>query len=58
MQKYGLDSIHNVVLLAHLPIVIAEGLVTGSVVVLLRKVRPELLQAPLLLSPRGETDHD
>ncbi len=31
-----------------------EGLVTGSVVVLLRKVRPELLEAPLLVPVREE----
>ncbi len=30
-------------LVAHLPIAVVEGLVTGSVVVLLRKVRPEVL---------------
>ena len=34
--------------IANLPLALVEGLVTGSVVVLLRKVRPELLQAPLL----------
>jgi len=38
----------KLVVLGHLPIVVVEGLVTGSVVVLLRKVRPELLEAPLL----------
>jgi len=32
----------------HLPLAVVEGLVTGSVVLLLRKVRPELLNAPLL----------
>jgi len=35
----------------HIPLAGIEGLVTGSVVVLLRKVRPELLDAPLLVSP-------
>ena len=30
-------------LAAHLPLAVIEGLVTGSVVVLVRKVRPELL---------------
>jgi cobalt/nickel transport system permease protein len=39
-------------LLAHLPLALIEGLVTGSVVVLLRKVRPELLEAPLLMPIR------
>lgn len=38
----------KLVVLGHLPLVVVEGLVTGSVVVLLRKVRPELLEAPLL----------
>ena len=33
----------EVSLLAHLPIALVEGMVTGSVVVLLRKVRPEML---------------
>jgi cobalt/nickel transport system permease protein len=42
----------------HLLLIGIEGLVTGSVVVLLRKVRPELLEAPLLApslqeAPRG-----
>jgi cobalt/nickel transport system permease protein len=35
-------------LAVHLPIALIEGLVTGSVVVLLRQVRPEVLRAPLL----------
>jgi cobalt/nickel transport system permease protein len=34
------------VILAHLPIAAVEGLVTGSVVVFILKVRPELLVAP------------
>ena len=33
----------------HLPVALVEGLVTGSVVVLLRQVRPEVLRAPLLV---------
>jgi ABC-type Co2+ transport system permease subunit len=33
----------------HLPVALIEGLVTGSVVVLLRQVRPEVLRAPLLV---------
>jgi len=32
----------------HLPSAVIEGFVTGSVVVLIRKVRPELLDAPRL----------
>jgi cobalt/nickel transport system permease protein len=33
---------------AHIPIMIIEGFVTGSVMVFLHRVRPELLRAPLL----------
>ena len=39
-----------VLLGAHLPTALVEGLVTGSVVVLLRKVRPEVLRS-LMLAP-------
>jgi cobalt/nickel transport system permease protein len=42
---YGL-----LLVLGHLPIAAIEGLVTASVVVLLRKVRPEMLESPLLAS--------
>lgn len=42
------------VLVSHLLIAVIEGLITGSVVVLLRKVRPELLDAPLLAPGRRE----
>jgi cobalt/nickel transport system permease protein len=38
----------HALVLGHLPVALIEGLVTGSVVVLLRKVRPEVLAAPLL----------
>jgi cobalt/nickel transport system permease protein len=44
----------NLVALFHLPLAGIEGLVTASVVVLLRKVRPELLQAPLLKTTRTQ----
>ncbi len=43
-QPFGLAMF-----LAHVPLAVVEGFVTGSVVVLLRKVRPELLGAPLLV---------
>jgi len=36
------------VFLAHLPVAVVEGLVTANVVVFLKKVRPELLHAPVL----------
>jgi len=49
--------IANLVAAFHLPLAVVEGLVTGSVVVLLRKVRPELLEAPLLApGPQEATD--
>jgi cobalt/nickel transport system permease protein len=38
------------VLLAHVPVLCVEGLVTAQVVVFLRKVRPELLEAPVLVA--------
>ena len=44
--------VSQAVLIAHLPVAAVEGLVTGSVVVFLRKVRPELLEAPLLVPGR------
>ena len=39
----------EVFLAAHIPVAGIEGLVTGSVVVLLRQVRPEVLHAPRLV---------
>jgi cobalt/nickel transport system permease protein len=36
------------IVIAHIPVMIIEGFVTGSVMVFLHKVRPELLRAPLL----------
>jgi cobalt/nickel transport system permease protein len=39
----------GVFLASHLPVALIEGLVTGSVVVLLRQVRPEVLRAPALV---------
>jgi cobalt/nickel transport system permease protein len=38
----------RVVLAAHLPVALLEGLVTANVVVLVRKVHPEVLEAPPL----------
>jgi cobalt/nickel transport system permease protein len=44
-------------LAAHVPVALVEGLATGSVVVLLRQVRPEVLSAPVLLpSVQGAGD--
>jgi len=36
----------------HFAVAVVEGLVTGSVVVFIRKVRPELLSSPLLVPSR------
>jgi len=47
----------QVVMGVHLLTAVVEGLVTGSVVVLLRKVRPELLDAPLLSPSVREAAH-
>jgi cobalt/nickel transport system permease protein len=41
----GFEWFGAAVAVAHLPVAVVEGLVTGSVVVLVRKVRPELLGA-------------
>jgi len=45
------------ILAGYLPTALIEGLVTGSVVVLIRKVRPELLDATLLPIEQAETAH-
>jgi cobalt/nickel transport system permease protein len=39
----------NLFFYVHLPAAAIEGLITGEVVVLLRKVRPEVLRSPLLV---------
>lgn len=44
----ALDRLAVVVLLAHLPVAAVEGFVTAGTVLFLRKVRPEVLEAPLL----------
>jgi cobalt/nickel transport system permease protein len=43
-----------VVLVGHLPLALIDGFVTGSVVALVRKVRPELLDTPLRESYQPE----
>jgi cobalt/nickel transport system permease protein len=40
------ERLAQAVLLAHIPVAVVEGLVTSSAVLFLRKVRPELLEAP------------
>jgi cobalt/nickel transport system permease protein len=37
----------KMVFIAHVPVMIIEGFMTGAIVTFLRKVRPELLQAPV-----------
>ena len=48
------EAIGAAFLIAHLPLAAAEGLVTASVVVSLRKICPELLAAPLLVTAGEE----
>ena len=48
----------GVFLASHLPVALIEGLVTGSVVVLLRQVRPEVLRGPVLPPLAGEAADD
>lgn len=50
------ERIAEVVLVAHLPVAVVEGFVTSAAVVFLRKVRPELLEAPLLAPIELEID--
>ena len=42
---------------ANLPVAVVEGFVTGSAVLFLRRVRPELLEAPLLARRRAEAPY-
>lgn len=52
------EAFHNVArltVLAHVPVAVIEGLVTGSVVAFLRQVRPELLEAPVAAADRKGT---
>jgi cobalt/nickel transport system permease protein len=44
----GYEVLSGLTVLEHLPVVVIDGLVTGSAVLFLRRVRPELLEAPLL----------
>ncbi len=44
----------QVFLAAHLPVAVVEGFVTGSVIVLVRQVRPEMLRAPILVTVAQE----
>jgi cobalt/nickel transport system permease protein len=42
------ELLSGLTVLEHLPVMVIDGLVTGSAVVFLRRVRPEVLDAPLL----------
>ncbi len=50
-------QVAQLVVLAHLPVAVVEGLVTGAVVAFLRKVRPELLEAPVAGGIKEEGVH-
>ena len=50
----GFAGLTKAFLAIHVPLAVVEGLVTASAVVFLRKVRPELLDAPLLVPARLE----
>ena len=43
----------KLVLATHVPVMGVEAVVTGSVVTLLQKVRPDVLAAPMVAMPRG-----
>jgi cobalt/nickel transport system permease protein len=51
------DLLGSLFLAAQLPLALAEGLVTGSVVVLLRQVRPEVIEALQLVPAAQEATH-
>jgi len=51
----GFLTVVKLVIIAHIPVMIIEGLITGAIVVFLRKVRPELLEAPVKAADRRET---
>ena len=40
----------QLVLIAHLPVVAVEAVITGTIVVFLQRVKPEVLALPLRLS--------
>ena len=43
------------ILISHVPVMVVEGLATGSAVTFLHKVRPELLESPVVGGRREET---
>jgi len=47
-------ALAQTLLVVHLPVALAEGAVSAFVIVLLRRVRPELLRAPLLAAAPAE----
>jgi len=55
----GTEFVHviKLVIVMHTPVIVVEGLVTGSVTVFLRKVRPELLGAPAYAAAGKENAH-
>jgi cobalt/nickel transport system permease protein len=55
--KSEFDSLGKIFAVLQLPLAVIEGLVTASVVSLVRKVRPELLYAPLLSPAHVELEN-
>ncbi len=53
----GFALMAKAIVMAHIPVAIAEGAVTGSAVAFLRKVRPELLNPPGRPSSGEERSH-
>jgi cobalt/nickel transport system permease protein len=54
-QEFGRVAL--LVIAAHQPVAVVEGLVTGAVIVFLLKVRPEILEAPLGEARTREAAH-
>jgi cobalt/nickel transport system permease protein len=51
------DSLGRIFFAGQLPLAAVEGLVSASVIVLIRKVRPELLDAPMLATAHMEFEN-
>lgn len=51
------EDVCKLVILVHVPVMVIEGFVTGSVVVFLRRLRPELLAAPIVTEIEKEASH-
>jgi cobalt/nickel transport system permease protein len=49
----GFGSVVSVVFAVHLPIVLIEGFITGTIAVSLKRLRPEIFQTASLIGARG-----